>query len=89
MRDEWVSAAVPITISYCIWTLCHTPPWNTSTRFEYEYEVVFIYKHNYSLSAIFARLSSQVVGACRIKAEGPMIMFTFSTENPGLVMIYN
>lgn len=78
MGDEWVSAAVPITISHCVWTLCHAPLWNTS-RFEYEYGVVFIYKHNYSLSAIFTRFSSQVVGVRRIKAEGPVIMFAFST----------
>lgn len=89
MWDEWFSAAVPITISHCVWTLCPTPPWNISTGFEYEYELVFIYKHNYSLSAIFARLSSQVVGACGIKAEGPVIMFTSSAENPWLVMIHN
>ena len=55
--------------------------------FLYEHELVYIYRRNYGLSSVFARLSPSALCALN-KAKALIIMFTSTHENPA-VMISN
>lgn len=81
----------PYRLPFHIVLECFAPPLLriSPVNLNMNMSLFFIYKRNYCLSAIFARLSSRVVCVCRIKAKAPIIMFTSSDENPRVVMISN
>lgn len=89
MWDEWLSVAVPITISHCGRMSRLTLIQNIPSAFEYEHELVFIYKHNYCLSAVFtcfsAKKKRKKICPFRIKPSAFIIMFTGCDENPRIV----